>query len=124
MFYEVLLNSSESKSRIGSDNEDDINQQDSGEEISSKTSSDQEDCIKGNYDFHPKTINVISQEQELVLDVLRKVENEKVKQELFEVFKKFVHKLEIKKTISPYNLNEILTRFNQKSPKDLTIKDL
>ena len=124
MFYEVMLNSSESKSRIGSDNEDDINQLDSGDEISSQTSSDQDDCIKGNSDCQPKTINVISQEQELVLDVLRKVENEKVKQELFEVFKKFVHKLEIKKTISPYNLNEILTRFNQKSPKDLTIKDL
>ena len=49
---------------------------------------------------------------------------EKVKQGLFEVFKKSVGKLEVKKTVSPYNLNEILTRFNQKSPKDLTIKDL
>ena len=60
----------------------------------------------------------------MVLNVLRKVEDENVKQELFEVFKKSIHKTEIKKTISPYNLNEILTRFNQKSPKDLTIKDL
>ena len=30
MFYEVLLNSSESKSRTGSYNEDDINQLDNG----------------------------------------------------------------------------------------------
>ena len=33
-------------------------------------------------------------------------------------------KQEVKKTVNPYNLNEILTRFNQQSPKDLTIKDL
>ena len=92
MLYEVMLNSSKSKSKTGSDNEDDINQLDSDEEISSQTSSSQEDCINGNCDCHPKTINVISQEQELVLDVLRKVEDEKVKQELFEVFKKSIHK--------------------------------
>ena len=29
-----------------------------------------------------------------------------------------------KKTVSPNNLNEILTRFDKKSPKDITIKDL
>ena len=124
MLYEVMLNSSESESRSDLDNEDDINQLDSGDEISSQTSSDQDDCIKGNSDCQPKTINVISQDQELVLDVLRKVEDEKVKQELFKVFKKSVSKPEVKKIVSPYNLNEILTRFNQKSPKDLTIKDL
>ena len=65
---------------------------DSLEASLSQTSSDQEDYIKGNCDCHPKTINVISQKQELVLDVLRKIEDETVKQELFEVFKKFVHK--------------------------------
>ena len=59
----------------------------------------------------------------MVLNVLRKVEDETVKQELYEVFKKSIHKLEIKKTISTYNLNEILTRFNQNSTKDITIKD-
>ena len=42
----------------------------------------------------------------------------------FIVFKKSVHKLENKKTISPYNLNEILTRFDKKFPKNVTIKDL
>ena len=61
MLYEVMLNSSKSKSKTGSDNEDDINQLDSDEEISSQTSSSQEDCINGNCDCHPKTINVISQ---------------------------------------------------------------
>ena len=124
MFYEVLLSSLESESRTSSDNEDDINQLDTDEETSSQTSSDQDDCIKGNCDCHPKTINFISQEQELVLDALRKVEDEKVKQELFEVFKKFIHKPKIKKYVSPYNLNEILLTFNQKFLKDLTIKDL
>ena len=92
MLYEVMLNSSKSESMIDLDNEDDINQLDSGDEISSQTSSNQEECIKGNCDCQPKTINVISQKQELVLDVLRKIEDETVKQELFEVFKKFVHK--------------------------------
>ena len=82
MFYEVMLNSLESESRTDSDNEDDINQLDS-EKISSQTSSDQDNCIKGNCDCPPKTINVISQDQELVLDVLIKVEDEKVKQESF-----------------------------------------
>ena len=57
-------------------------------------------------------------------NVLRKVEDENIKQKLYEVFKKFVHKLKIKKIVSSYNLNEILTKFNQKSPKDITIKDL
>ena len=57
----VMLNSSESKSRNGSDNEDDANQLlDTDEEDSSQTSSDQEDCIKSNCDCQPKTINVIS----------------------------------------------------------------
>ena len=62
MLYEVMLNSSKSESRIDSDNEDDINQLDSGDEISSQTSSNQEECIKGNCDCQPKTINVISQD--------------------------------------------------------------
>ena len=66
-----------------SNNEDVINQLDNGDEISSQTSSDQDNCIQGNCDCQPKTINVISQDQELVLDVLRKVKDEKVKQELF-----------------------------------------
>ena len=35
MLYEVMLNSLESESRIDSDNEDDSNQLDSGDEISS-----------------------------------------------------------------------------------------
>ena len=125
MLCKVMLNSTESESRIDSNNEDDINQLDSsGEEISSQTSSDQEECIKGNCDCQPKTINVIIQDQELVLDVLRKVKDEKTKQDLYEVFEKSVGKQEIKKTVNPYNLNEILTRFNQQSTKDVTIKDL
>ena len=33
-------------------------------------------------------------------------------------------KQEVKRIVNPYNLNEILTRFNQQSPKDVTIKDL
>ena len=53
-----------------SNNEDVINQLDNGDEISSQTSSDQDNCIQGNCDCQPKTINVISQDQELVLDVL------------------------------------------------------
>ena len=124
MLYEVMLNTSESKSRTDSDNEVDINQLDSSGEISSQTSSDQEECIKGNCDCQPKTINVISQDQELVLDVLRKIEDKKTKQDLYEVFKKSVGKQELKKTVNPYNLNEILIRFNQQSTKDVTIKDL
>ena len=124
MLYEVMLNTSESEPRTDSDNEDDINQLDSNEEISSLTSSDQEECIKGNCDCQPKTINVISQDQELVLDVLRKVEDEKTKQEHYEIFKKSFGKQEVKKTVNPYSLNEILIRFNQQSPKDVTIKDL
>ena len=124
MLYEVMLNTSESKSRTDSDNEVDINQLDSCGEISSQTSSDQEECIKGNCDCQPKTINVISQDQELVLDVLRKIEDEKTKQDLYEVFKKSVGKQKLKKTVNPYNLNEILTRFNQQSTKHVTIKDL
>ena len=124
MFYEVMLNTSKSGSRTDSDNEDDINQLDSSGEISSQTSSDHEECIKVNCDYQPKTINVISQDQELVLDVLKKVEDEKTKQDLYEVFKKSISKQEVKKTINPYNLNEILTRFNQQSTKDVTIKNL
>ena len=50
MLYEVMLNTSESESRTDSDNEDDINQLDSSTQISSQTSSDQEECIKGNCD--------------------------------------------------------------------------
>ena len=124
MLYEVMLNTSESESKTDSDNEDDINQLDSSGEISNQTSSDQEECIKGNCDCQPNTINVISQDQELVLNVLRKVEDEKTKQDLYEVFKKSISKQEVKKIVNPYNLNEILTRFNQKSTKDITIKDL
>ena len=125
MLCKVILNSSEFESRTSSNNENDIYQLlDIDEDNLSQTSSDQEQCIKGNCDCHPKTINVISQEQELVFDVLRKIKDETLKQELYEVFKKFVHKPEIKKTMSPYNLNEILTRFNQNSPKHITIKDL
>ena len=56
MLYEVMLNTSESGSRTDSDNEDDINQLDSSGEISSQTSSDHEECIKGNCDCRPKTI--------------------------------------------------------------------
>ncbi|KAL6349740.1 hypothetical protein AAG906_041147 [Vitis piasezkii] len=114
-----------SKEKFYHSKRDDINQLDSsGEEISSQTSSDQEECIKDNCDCQPKTINVIIQDQELVLDVLRKVKDEKTKQDLYEVFEKSVGKQEIKKTVNPYNLNEILTRFNQQSTKDVTIKDL
>ena len=119
-----MLNSLESESRIGSYNEDDINHLlDTNEENLSQASSDQEECIKDNCDCHPKTISVISQEQGLVLDVLRKVEDETVKQKLSEVFKKSIYKPKIKKTVSTYNLIEILTRFNQNSTKDITIKD-
>ena len=68
--YDVMLNSSEFESRIGSNNDGDINQLlDTDEDNLSQTSSDQEECIKGSCGCHPKTINVISQEQELVLDV-------------------------------------------------------
>ena len=125
MLCKVMLNSLEFESRTGSDNENDTNQLlDIDEDNSSQTSSDLEECIKGSCDCHPKTINVIIQEQELVLDVLRKIKDETIKQEFYEVFKKSVHKPKIKKTVSPYNLNEILTRFNQNSPKDIIIKDL
>ena len=96
------------KSRTNSDNEDDINQLDSSGDVSSQSSSDQADCIKGNCNCRPKTINVISQDQELVLDILKKIEDEKTKQDLYEVFKKSIVKPEVKKTVNPYNLNEIL----------------
>ncbi|KAL6345597.1 hypothetical protein AAG906_017327 [Vitis piasezkii] len=111
-----------SKEKFYHNKRSDINQLDSSGEISSQTSSDHEECIKGNCDYQPKTINVISQDQELVLDVLKKVEDEKTKQDLYEVFKKYVSKQEVKKTINPYSLNEILTRFNQQYKKE--IKDL
>ena len=88
MLCKVLINTSESESRTDSYNEDDINQLDSSGEVSSQSSSDQEECIKGNCDCRPKTINVISQDQELVLDILGKIEDEKTKQDLYEVFKK------------------------------------
>ena len=87
MLCKFLLKTSESESRIDSDNEDDINKLDSSGEVSSQSSSDQEEYIKGNCNFRPKTINVISQDQELVLDILRKIENEKPKQDLYEVLK-------------------------------------
>ena len=125
MLCEVMLNSSKSESRIDLDNEDDVNQLlDTNEENSSGISSDQEDCIKASCYCEPKTINIISQEQSLILDFLRKIEDRNVKQELYEVFKKSIHKQNIKKIVSLYNLNEIITRFNQKSPKDNTIRDL
>ena len=59
----------------------------------------------------------MSKEQELILELLNKIEDSSVQLELYEIFKKSVHKLENKKNIDPYNLDEILTRFNQKSPK-------
>ena len=112
MLCEVLLKTSESELRTDSDNEDDINQLDSSGDISSQSSSDQDVCIKGNCNCRPKTINVISQDQELVLDILRKIEDDKTKQDFYEVFKKSVVKPEVKKTINPYNLNEILLMHN------------
>ena len=124
MVCEVLLKTSESELMTDSDNEDDINQLDSSGEASSQTSSDQEECVKGNCNCRPKNINVISQDQELVLDILRKIEDEKTKQDLYEVFKKSIVKPESKKIVNPYNLNEILNRFNQQSPKEVSIKDL
>ena len=60
MLCKVMLNSTNSESRIDSDNEDDINQLDNSDEVSSQSSSDQEECIKGNCNCRPKTINVIS----------------------------------------------------------------
>ena len=96
MLCKVMLNSTESKSRTDSDNEDDINQLDSsGEEISSQTSSDQEECIKGNCNCRPKTINVISQDQELVLDILRKLKMKK----LSKIFMKFLRNLSVSKRL-------------------------
>ena len=62
MLCEVLLKSSESESRIDSNNEDDINQLDNSGEVSSQSSSDLEECVKGNFNCLPKTINVISQD--------------------------------------------------------------
>ena len=79
MLCEVLLKTLESESMTDSDNENDINQLDSSGEVSSQTSSDQKECVKGNCNFRPKTINVISQDQELVLDILRKIEDENAK---------------------------------------------
>ena len=40
------------------------------------------------------------------------------------MFKKSIVKPEVKKTINPYNLNEILNKFDQQSPKEVSIKDL
>ncbi|WKA12164.1 hypothetical protein VitviT2T_029580 [Vitis vinifera] len=114
----------DSESRTDSDNEDDINQLDSSGEVSSQSSSDQAEYIKGNCNCRPKTINVISQDQEFILDTLRKVEDEKTKQNLYEVFKKSVVKVEAKKTVNPYNLNDILNRFDQQFPKEVSIKEL
>ena len=39
-------------------------------------------------------------------------------------FKKSVVKVEAKKTVNPYNLNDILNRFDQQSPKEISIKEL
>ncbi|KAL6316145.1 hypothetical protein AAG906_015975 [Vitis piasezkii] len=89
MLCKVMLNS-DSESRTDSDNEDDINQLDSNV------------CIKGNCSCRPKTINVISQDQEFILDTLRKVEDEK----LSKIFMKFLRNL-----------------FDQ-SPKEVSIKEL
>ncbi|RVW63132.1 hypothetical protein CK203_063267 [Vitis vinifera] len=102
MLCKVMLNS-DSESRTDSDNEDDINQLDSSGDVSSQSSSDQDVCIKGNCNCRPKTINVISQDQEFILDTLRKVEDEKTKQN----FMKFLRNL-----------------FDQQSPKDVSIKEL
>ena len=55
---------------------------------------------------------------------MRKIEDDKTKQDLYEVFKKSVVKLKVKKTINPYNLNEILRRFDHQSPKEVSIKEL
>ena len=85
MLCKVMLNS-DSESKTDSDNEDDINQLDSSGDVSSQSSSDRDVCIKGNCNCCPKTINVISQDQEFILDTLRKVEDEKTKQNLYEVF--------------------------------------
>ncbi|KAL6313388.1 hypothetical protein AAG906_001100 [Vitis piasezkii] len=122
-YLKVMLNS-DSESKTDSDNEDDINQLDSSGDVSSQSSSDQDVCIKGNCNCRPKTINVISRDQEFILDTLRKVEDEKTKQNLYEVFKKSVVKVEAKKTVNPYNLNDILSRFDQQSPKEVSIKEL
>ncbi|KAL6332002.1 hypothetical protein AAG906_020358 [Vitis piasezkii] len=97
MLCKVMLNS-DSESRTDSDNEDDINQLDSSGDVSSQSSSDQDVCIKGNCSCRPKTINVISRDQEFILDTLRKVEDEKTKQNLYE--------------------------FDQQSPKEVSIKEL
>ena len=40
------------------------------------------------------------------------------------MFKKSIVKPEAKKTVNPYNLNEILNRFDQQSPKKVSIKEL
>ena len=92
MICELMLNTSKSKCMTGLNNQDDINQLQNTEETSSQSSSDQQEYIKDSCDCQPKTINLISQEQELILDLLKKVKDSSVKQELYEVFKKFVHK--------------------------------
>ena len=92
MICELMLNTSKSKSMTGSNNQDDINQLQNTEETSSQSFSDQQEYIKDSCDCQPKTINLISQEQELIIDLLKKVKDSSVKQELYEVFKKFVHK--------------------------------
>ena len=40
------------------------------------------------------------------------------------MFKKSIVKPKVKKTINPYNLNEVLNRFDQQSPKEVRIKEL
>ena len=40
------------------------------------------------------------------------------------MFKKLVVKPKVKKTVNPYNLSEILNRFDQESPKEVSIKEL
>ncbi|KAL6327361.1 hypothetical protein AAG906_018963 [Vitis piasezkii] len=123
MLCKVMLNSTDSESRTDLDNEDDINQLDSSGEVSNQSSSDQAECIKGNCNCRPKTINVISQDQEFILDTLRKVEDEKTKQNLYEVFKKSIIKIEAKKIRNPYNLNDILNSLTN-PPKEVSIKEL
>ncbi|KAL6316353.1 hypothetical protein AAG906_017990 [Vitis piasezkii] len=46
------------------------------------------------------------------------------KDKFYHIFKKSVVKIEAKKTANPYNLNDILSRFDQQSPKEVSIKEL
>ena len=88
------------------------------EESLSQNSSDQGGYIKNDCDSQPMTINVITKEQKMNLEFLNTIEDFSVKIELYEIFRKFVHKPESKKSI------EILTRFYHNVSKEATIKDL